>query len=159
MVAISCLRSQSSVDIPLPCNFDSVLCLVWGLRLSTPSRPLFSRSQAQRNQFWFIGSLDCRWLGGVVRLSFLLVVTVRLRIVGSIGSIPTIFRFVGFATSVTYECGACAFVWAVVSTGLEPLISSHLLTIGFEMAELVAIKAISVFGVLKIVFCWFRFSF
>ena len=60
--------------------------------------------------FLVLDSCGCRWLGGVVCLSFLLKTTFGSWIVGSIGSIRTIFRFVGFAASVAFERVACTGV-------------------------------------------------
>ena len=158
MVAISCRLSQSSVGVPLHSMVVSISCMLGDPLLNTPSRLLFPQSPgAAYLVFWFVQGLCCCSLGGVVRLSFHLVVTFRSLIVCCIGTIPAIFRFVVFATGVTFESGTCFVVWTVMLMSLEALISSHLSTFGFEMAKLVAIEAVSFLSHLRIVFRWFGF--
>ena len=113
MVAIACLLNQSSVGVPLHCVVETVLCLVEG---SSIEYALASTVSPKRRcgVIMFFGPsavlivVGCRWLDGVIRLSFLLVVALRSRIVGSI---PTTFCFVVFVASVAFKRGVCSVVF------------------------------------------------
>ena len=85
-----------------------------------------------------------------VSFLFLCSVTLWTRIVGSVGSIPTVFRFVGFAARVAFKWFACAAAGlAIVSLGLHPFISFHFPTLRFVVSEFVAVEATSLLGVLR----------
>ena len=98
-------------------------------------------------------------MGEVVRFPFLLVVTLGSRIVGRVGSIPTILRFVGFAASIACERIACTVVcMTVVFTSLMLLVSFHFSAFSVEMAKFIAIETIPLFGVVGVIFYWFCFT-
>ena len=81
---------------------------------------------------------------------FLCSVAFGTRAVGSVGSIPTTFRFVGPATRVAFKWFARAAVGlAIVSLGLHPFISFHLPTLRFVVSEFVAVEAIPFLGVFR----------
>ena len=104
MVAIACHRSQSSVGVTLQSVVKLLVYVVDDLLLNTPSHLLFPRSAgAAKLVFRFICIFGCRGWDGKVRFAFLLIVAFNSWIVGRIGSIPTFFRFVGFAARIAFQ--------------------------------------------------------
>ena len=83
----------------------------------------------------------------------------RSRIVGSIGSIPTIFRLVRFAASVAFELSSCVGVFlAVVFASVLPFVALQFTAFSFEMAKLNALETVPFFGVLSSIFGRLGFS-
>ena len=88
--------------------------------------------------------------------------TLRSWIIGRVGSVPTIFRFVGFATCFAFERFACTRVsLTIVFSGLHPFISLQFSAFCLIVSKFVAVEAISFFDILRCVvdlfglsFCW-----
>ena len=84
-------------------------------------------------------------------------------VVGRVSSIPSVFRFVGFAKSVAFGRFACTENGLlVIFPSLLPFVAFKFSAFGLVVSEFVATEAVSFFGVLRRVldlFClWFCLS-
>ena len=90
---------------------------------------------------------------------FLGSVTLRWRIVGRVGSIPTILCFVGFAARVAFKRFACTAAGLnVVFPGLLSFVPFHFPAFRLVMSKFVTIEAVPLSSVLHRVFGLFGFS-
>ena len=145
MEAMACYLSQSSVGVPVHSVVVSVVCMVGG---SSGEYALASTVSPKRRRgvisFLFVGRFSCRLLGGGNRLSFLCVMAFGSWVVGRVSSIPTIFRFVGFAASVTFGRFACAVIGlSIIFPGLLPFVAFQFSALGLVVTEFVTIEAVS----------------
>ena len=90
--------------------------------------------------------------------------TLRPRIVGRVGSIPTMFCLMRFAASIAFKRGACTnFGLAVVTPCLLPFIFSHFSAFCLEVAEFIEVETVSYFSIsssiLGINFSWLDLRF
>ena len=164
MKAIACCLSQSSVGVPV---HSAVVSVVYMEGRSSGEYALASTVSSKRRRgvisFLIDSRFSCRLLGGGVRLSFLCVMTFGSWVVGRVSSIPTIFRFVGFAARVAFERFACAVIgFSVIFPGLLPFVAFQFSAFGLVVSEFVTKDAVAFFGLLRRVldlFClWFCLS-
>ena len=164
MEAIACCLSQSSVGVPV---HSAVVSVVYIVGRSSGEYALASTVSSKRRRgvscFLFDSRFSCRLLDGGVRLSFLCVMTFGSWVVGSVSSIPTIFRFVGFAARVAFGRFACAVIGlSVIFPGSLPFVTFQFSAFGSVVSEFVTKDAVAFFGVLRRVldlFClWFCLS-
>ena len=159
-VAIACPFSQSSVGVPLYSMDVSLLCIMGGSSIEYALASTVS-SKRRRGVSSFLAH---QWalLSRVGRNdpSFVLVgcgaqAEDRWQSWLRSSDLP----FWGFAASIAFECIACVVVGLPVTfSGLLPLVPLHFPTVSLKVAELFAIEAVPLFGLLGTVFSCFSFS-
>ena len=141
---------------PLSWFHCSSLLHCWCIRLGSSIEYALSSTVSSKRRrgvvSFFLKFFDmfvCRSWDRVFRFSVLWIRTLGSRIVGSVGSIPAIFRFIRFAASVAFEQIAHASNnLTVVFPCLLPFVALHFPATSFKMVNFIAIDVITIFGVL-----------